>query len=185
MKSKAPSSEVVDTRSASERALGESQATYFKGLMDQPNWGYQSTTAAHDPLYAREQKRMEEQISGAAADRGFGALRHGPSMELSARGSQQMAEGRASEEAMNMENYRKWVASAGREAGTPTGRSVVSQPGRPSAFSQLMSPIATGVGYGFGGPIGGMIGSQVGGMFNKTQGQPQVSSSDEIRSRYR
>jgi hypothetical protein len=184
MKSKPPSNEVVDTRSASERALGESQANYFKGLMEQPDWGWKSESAAQDPLYARERARMEEQISGSAAERGFGALRHGPSMELSARGSQEMAENRVASDVANRDAYRRWVTSSGREAGTPMGRSVVSQPGRPSAFSQLMQPVMTGVGYGIGGPVGGMIGSKVGGMFNQPQGQPTVSSSDQIRSRY-
>ena len=171
MKSKPPSSEVVDTRSASERALGESQAAHFKGLMEKPDWGWQSESAAMDPLYEREQKRMEEMISGSAAERGFGALRHGPSAELSARGSQEMAENRVAGDVASRDAYRRWVTSAGREAGTPMGRQVVNQPGRPSAFSQLVSPVMTGIGYGFGGPIGGMIGSQVGGMM---QPRPQA-----------
>ena len=153
-KSKPATTQVADVRSPGERALNEAQVSHFQGLMNQPDWGYKSESAAQDPIYERERRRMEEQISGAAAARGFGALRHGPSMELSARGSQEMGENRAAMDVERRDAYRQWVQSAGRESANPQGRTAFMQPGRPSAFSALAGPVMTAAGAAFGGPLG-------------------------------
>lgn len=179
MKPKAPSAQIADVRSPSERALAESQAQYFSGLMEQPNFGYQSQTEAYDPLYEREFKRFQEMASGAAAERGFGSLRHGPTLSLVGRGAQEMSENRAAQEAGNMENYRKWVISGGRQAATPTGRTAFMTGGSPSAFSMLAGPLLGAAGYGMGGPIGGAIGGGIGSMFSQRQ-QPQQYSPGNL-----
>lgn len=158
MKPKAPSYETMDVRSPGERALAESQASYFQNLMNLPEFGYREETAAYDPIYGRAQQQFEKSVSRAAAERGFGMLRHGPSVSAISRGTQEMAENRAATEAAHKDAYRQWVISGGRQAATPTGRSVVqTSAGSPSPFSQLLSPVMTGIGYGVGGPIGGMV----------------------------
>lgn len=164
MKPKAPTMSVADVRSPSERALAESQAQYFSGLMEKPDFGYEDVTEAYDPVYAREFDRYKQMVSGAAAERGFGTLRHGPSLSMVGRGAQEMAENRAAGEAANRENYRQWVISGGKQAATPTGRTAFVSPGSPSPFSQMMGPLLGAVGTAFGGPVGGMIGTGVGNM---------------------
>lgn len=163
MKPKAPSYGVQDVRSPSERALDESRAEYFKGLMGQEDWGYKDESAAMDPVYERARQRMERSISQSAADRGFGTLRYGPGVEASARGSQEMEENRAAADIQRRQQYREWVASQGKSM--PSGREVVqTSGGRPSAFSMLAGPVLGAIGTGMGGPIGGAIGGSIGGM---------------------
>ena len=176
---------VADVRSPAERALQESQVRYFQDLAGQPDMGFQAEETAQDPIYARARGRLQEQVSGVAAEKGFGMLQHGPSVSSFARGAQEMEENRAAGTAERRDAYRRWVMSQGREASTPVGRSTYVQQGRPSYFSMLAKPLMTAAGTAMGGPIGGAIGQGFANMIptgQRTISQP-TSMSDQLRSR--
>jgi len=174
--SKAPSSGVADVRDKEERELAKAQAQHFLGLMGKPDFGYADETAAMDPYYERQFQDYSRRVSGAAADRGFGPLRHGPSVSTIGRGAQQMAEGRAADAVARREAYKRWVFSGGREAATPMGRTSYQIPGRGSAFGALLGPALGAFGKGFGGPIGGMAASGFGSLFGGGGSQPFQSA---------
>ena len=151
--------QTTDVRSPAERAVQESQVGYFQNLMGQPDMGFQAEETAQDPIYARARGRLQEQISGAAAERGFGMLRHGPSVSSFARGAQEMEENRAAGIAERRAAHRQWVLSGGREVSTPLGRSPYVEQGRPSYFSMLAKPFMSAAGTGMGSAVGNKFGS--------------------------
>lgn len=177
---------VSDVRSPAERALQESQVGYFQGLMGQPDMGFQAEETAQDPIYARARGRLQEQVSGVAAEKGFGMLQHGPSVSAFARGAQEMEENRAGGTAERRDAYRRWVMSQGRESSMPVGRSSYVQQGRPSYFSMLAKPFMGAAGTAMGGPIGGVIGQGFADMIptgQRTIRPDSASMSDQLRSR--
>jgi hypothetical protein len=169
----------TDTRSPAEKALSEAQAGYFNQRMGMPGLGYEDTSREMDPVYEREFQDYSRRVSGAAADRGFGSLRHGPSVSTIGRGAQAMGENRAAGEAAKRDEYRRWIMSAGRTAATPMGRNYM-QPqmtqGSPSAFGQLLAPAVSAFGTAFGGPLGGAAASGFANMFNKPPSSSGSSS---------
>lgn len=178
MKAKPPSSQVADVRSPAERALDERRVGHFQSLMDQPDFGYKAETEAYDPLYKREFDKYNELVSGAAAQRGFGALRHGPSVSLAAQGGQEMTENRLAQERGERQGYRDWVVSGGKGSTSPQGRSAFMTPGRPSAFSQLAGPMMGAAGMALGGPMGAGLGMGLGSMFGGGRQQAPTQTSE-------
>lgn len=162
----APGAAVSDVRSPAERALGESQARYFSGLMEKPDLGFQEDEAALDPLYARATGRLKEQIAGSAAEKGFGVLQHGPSVSSFARGAQEMAENRLAGTVGRRDAYRRWVMSGGRAAATPTGRTSFATPGQESGLAALTGPALGSFMKGQGTDIGGRLSGAYSGFRN-------------------
>ena len=156
----------ADVRSPSERALAESQAAYFQQRMGERDLGYKSEQEAEDPIYAREAQRMKQGIAGAAAEKGFGMLRHGPSLDLEARGLQEMGENRAMRDVARRDEYKRWVMSGGRAAATPTGRSAYGEREGPSGFAAMMAPAMGQLGKQAGSNIGERFGQLTGGFGN-------------------
>ena len=156
----------ADVRSPAERQLAESQAASFQQRMGERDLGYKSEQEAEDPIYAREAQRMKQGIAGAAAEKGFGMLRQGPSLDLEARGLQEMGENRAAREVERRQQYKQWVMSGGRAAATPTGRSAYGEREGPSGFAAMMAPAMGQLGKQAGSNIGERFGQLTGGFAN-------------------
>ena len=152
---------VTDVRSAAERKLAQSQAKYFQDLMAKPDLGYQDVSAAEDPIYARAQERLKENIAGYAADKGFGILQHGPSVSTYGKTSQAMEENRAAEAIARRQAHKEWVMSGGRMAATPMGRSPYNIPGQESTLASMFGPAIGAYGAQQGPNIGQRFGEVI------------------------
>ena len=141
-----PSQGVTDVRSPAERALAESQAKYFQGQMDKPDFGFQADEAGRKIRVGQRSERLREGIAGYAADKGFGMLQHGPSVSTYGKGLQAIEEGEAAGEEERRQAHKQFILSGGRTAATPTGRTPYNIPGSP----------------GFAGLAGQMMGSPAG-----------------------
>ena len=82
------------------------------------------------------------------------------------RGAQEMAENRAMRSADRRMKYKDWVATRGREAGSPRGRNYMNPQmtaGSPSLLGQVMGPLAGAFGKGVGQQAASGFGSLFGG----------------------
>ena len=151
--------QVIDLRSPEEKQLATQRATYFSGLMGQPDFGYQSQEASLDPLYDRMTDRYKENVEQSAAERGFEPLRYGPGVSEVARGVQEMGENRAADEIARKQWWQQYVTSGGATAAQPMGRQVYQppEPG-PSPFAGLFGPLLGTIGGMFGGGSGSSYG---------------------------
>jgi len=144
---RAPSPTVVDLRTDQEKALANQIASYFGGLIGQPDFGFQSDESAMDPLYARQAEQYKEGVYGVAADAGFGPLRNGPATSQISRGLQEMGENRTANQVARKDAWRQFVLSGGRASTDPTGRQAFQGQAQSNPWAQLG-----------GGLMGGLLG---------------------------
>ena len=103
---------------------------------------------------------LKQKIAGGAAERGFGVLRHGPSLAGEAAGLRGMGAERARFNVGRRQDYMQNILSGGRAQTTGAGRSAYAhmRPGQESGLSSLVGP---GIGEYMKGQ-GGQMGERLG-----------------------
>ena len=162
----------TDVRSPAERALDESRAAYFQQRMGEKDLGYQAETSAEDPFWKAEEDVLKQKIAGSAAEKGFGLLRHGPSVAAEGAGLAQMGAARSR---FNVGRRAEYMQNILRGPGAPTGRQAFATPGQESGLAALMGPAVGALGKEQGPQMGQRL-ADIGGGFRRMFSRPGVGS---------
>lgn len=160
---------VTDVRTPAERALDEARSGYYLQRMGEKDLGYQAESLAESEYWKSEEDRLKQAVSGAAAERGFGTLRHGPSLAAETAGLQAMGAERAR---YNIGRRQDYMQNILRGPGAPTGRSAYAmmRPGQESGLAAMAGPAVGEFMKGQGGQMGARLG-QIGGYAKRLFGR--------------